>query len=241
MRKFPAIALTIGIGLCIVLAGGSLLLWSQTKRLNAELRRSDQLFRKRQTEMSRLEAEKTQLARDYENLQRDVTVYVSTNTKLQEEHDGMTTSLKEAQAHAEEQTREVEKLQDQLERLHKEMARTKTEQRKVITREFKDLTAKVATLEDTLKQERALYQYNLGIVYAQAQRYDEALEAYQNSLELDPKNADAHYNLGLLYERVKSQSDRAAWHYRRYLELKPQAEDHDEIQQRIDMLTAALR
>ena len=241
MRKFSAIALTVGIGLCAVLAGVGIMLWSETKRLHAQLRQSDALFRKLQTETGRLETEKAQLARDYENLQHDVVSYVSTNTKLQEENGGLKTSLEEAQARVEEQTQELEKLQDKLEQLHKEMARAKTEQRKVVTKDFKDLTAKVAALEDTLKHERALYQYNLGIVYAQAQRYDEAIEAYQQSLELDPKNADAHYNLGLLHERVKSQPDRAAWHYRRYLELKPQAEDRDEVQQRIDMLTAALR
>lgn len=241
MPKFPVIALTVGIGLCVVLASGVIMLWSETKRLNAQLRQSDELFRKLQTETSGLETEKAKLARDYENLQHDVVSYVSANTKLQEDNGGLKTSLEEAQARVEEQSHELEKLQDKLEQLHKEMARTKTEERKVVTKEFKDLTAKVATLEDTLKHERALYRYNLGIVYAQAQRYDEAIEAYQQSLELDPKNADAHYNLGLLYERVKSQSERAAWHYRRYLELKPQAEDRDDVQQRIDMLTAALR
>lgn len=241
MGKFPAIALTVGLGLGMLSAGSAIVLWSETKRLNAQRRQSDELFRKLQTETSGLETEKAKLARDYETLQRDVVSYVSVNTKLQEDNKELKTSLEEAQARVEEQTQELEKLQDKLERLHKEMARAKTDQRKVVTKEFKDLTAKVATLEDTLKHERALYRYNLGIVYAQAQRYDEAIEAYQNSLELEASNADAHYNLGLLYERVKSQSDRAAWHYRRYLELKPKAEDRDDVQQRIDMLTAALR
>ncbi len=241
MRSVSALKLILGIGVCLALLGSTLVLWSETNRLNAQLRQSDEFFRKLQTETSGLETEKAKLARDYENLQRDVVSYVSANTKLQEDNGGLKTSLEEAQARVEEQSHELEKLQDKLEQVHKEMARTKTEQRKVVTKEFKDLTAKVATLEDAQKHERALYQYNLGIVYAQTQRYDEAIEAYQNSLELDPKNADAHYNLGLLYERVKSQSERAAWHYRRYLELKPQAEDRDDVQQRIDILTAALR
>ncbi|MBI4323399.1 MAG: tetratricopeptide repeat protein [Candidatus Omnitrophica bacterium] len=241
MRKLPAIALTVGLGLGMLSAGSAVVSWSETKRLHLQLRQSDELFRKLQAETSGLETEKAKLARDYETLQRDVVSYVSVNTKLQEDNKELKASLEEAQARVEEQTQELEKLQDKLERLHKEMARAKTDQRKAVTKEFKDLAAKVATLEDTLKHERALYRYNLGIVYAQAQRYDEAIEAYQNSLELEANNADAHYNLGLLYERVKSQSDRAAWHYRRYLELKPKAEDRDEVQQRIDMLTAALR
>ena len=241
MRSGSALKLILGAGVCLALLGSTFVLWSETKRLNAQLRQSDELFRKLQTETSGLETEKAHLARDYETLQHDAVSYVSTNAKLQEENGGLKTSLEEAQARVEEQGHELEKLQEKLEQLHKEMARAKTEQRKVVTKEFKDLTAKVATLEDALKHERALYQYNLGIVYAQAQRYDEAIEAYQQSLELDPKNADAHYNLGLLYERATSQSDRASWHYRRYLELTPQAEDRDEVQQRIDMLTAALR
>ena len=235
--------LLIGVGLVLVLAlsGAVMVFWTERTRLMGQLRESDELFRKFQQETNRLEAEKAQLAHEHETLQSDAMSYVSANTKLQEEADGLKGQLTNAQAQVQEKTAEIEKLQDKLEKLHKEMSRTKTDHRLTATKEFKALGDKVAGLEQTLKQERALYQYNLGVVYAQAKRYDDAIEAYRKSTELDPKNADAHYNLGLLYDRVKALPDRAAWHYRRYLELKPQAEDRDEVQQWIDMLTASVR
>lgn len=241
MRAMSTALIGLGLLLLLGLSGATMLCWTDRARLAGQLRESDELFRKFQQDTNRLETEKAQLAREHEALQHDAMSYVSVNTKLQEETEGLSTRLAEAEARVEEQTAEREKLQDKLEQLHKQLSRTKTERRLASTKDLKALTEKVAGLEQTLKQERSLYQYNLGVVYAQATRYDDAIEAYRKSIELNPKNAEAHYNLGLLYDRVKTQSDRAAWHYRRYLELKPQAEDRDEVQQWIDMLTASLR
>ena len=35
-------------------------------------------------------------------------------------------------------------------------------------------------------------------------KYPEAIEQMKVAVDLDPKNAEAHYNLGLLYERTGS-------------------------------------
>lgn len=235
------VLICLGAGLFIAAGGAALVFWSDSARLATQLRQSDELFRKLQQEAGRLETEKSQLTKEYEALQSDVVSYVSVNTKLQDEAEGLKEQLADAHAQLQEKTTDLERLQGKLEKLHKEMSRASTERRRAVTKEIKDLNAKVAQMEQTLKHERSLYQYNLGIVYAQANRYDDAIEAYRKSIELSPRNADAHYNLGLLYDRVKTQSDRAAWHYRRYLELKPQAEDREEVQQWIDMLTASVR
>lgn len=241
MRNLSTVLIGLGVILLLALSGAVMVFWTDRARLASQLHESDELFRKFQQDTNRLETEKAQLAREHETLQSDVMSYVSTNTKLQEETETLKAQLVEAEVRVEEQTLELEKLQDKLEKLHKQMSRTKTERRLAAGKELKALTDKVAGLEQTLKQERSLYQYNLGVVYAQAKRYEDAIDAYRKSIELNPKNAEAHYNLGLLYERVKSLSDRATWHYRRYLELKPQAEDRDEVQQWIDMLTASVR
>jgi tetratricopeptide (TPR) repeat protein len=49
-------------------------------------------------------------------------------------------------------------------------------------------------------------------------------------------NADAHYNLGLLYKDVKQDPDKAIMHLSKYLELKPDAEDKEEVQGWIEKL-----
>ena len=241
MRRTSFLKLSVIVAVLLALLGSTLVLVSENKRLKVQLRQSDELFQKMQKEASRLETEKSQIAREYETLQNETVSYVALNTKLQEETDQLHARVTEAEGTLKDKEGELQRVQGQLEKLHKEMARLKTEKRQALTKEFNDLTRKVATLSEDLKHERSLYQYNLGVVYAQAQRYDDAIAAYQKSLEFNPKNADAHYNLGLLYERVKGQSDKAAWHYRRYLEHNPQAEDRDEVQHWVDMLTAAVK
>jgi tetratricopeptide (TPR) repeat protein len=43
--------------------------------------------------------------------------------------------------------------------------------------------------------------YNLGVLLEDMDRGNEAMEAYQGALQLDPDIADCHYNLALLYEK----------------------------------------
>jgi len=241
MRRASVVKLGLGATLLLALLGSALVFWSETKRLQAQLRQTDELFQKMQNEAGRLETEKAQIAHEYETLQNDAVSYLSLNTKLHEEIKDLQARLTKTEERLKDRESQLQKVQGKLEKLYKETTRMKTDKQKTLTKEFNDLTQKVASLEADLKRERALGYYNLGVVYTQAQRYDEAVEAYEQSLEFNPKNADAHYNLGLLYERVKAQSDKAAWHYRKYLELNPEAEDRDEVAHWIDMLTAAIR
>lgn len=242
MRK--AFLLTLGVMALLVVVAlgiGVLVLLSEHKRLTTQLRQGDELFQKMQQEASRLEAEKVQLTRDYEALQKDAVSSVAQNTTLQEEAKDLHSRLTDAETLLNDRANELQRLQRQLEQLHRELARAKADKRKALSSALTELNKKIALLETRLKQERSVYQYNLGVVYAQAQRYDDAIEAYQQSLELDPKNADAYYNLGLLYERIKGQPEKAAWHYRKYLELNPTADDREEVEHWIDMLTASVK
>ena len=50
---------------------------------------------------------------------------------------------------------------------------------------------------------------------------DAALQDFARALELEPKHAPIHYNLGLLHHRLTGRYDEAAAHYRRAIELAP--------------------
>ncbi len=78
------------------------------------------------------------------------------------------------------------------------------------------------------KDERDMH-YNMAGVYARDGRYREAEQAYLKALRADPTDAAAHYNLGILYEDVFRQPNKAAMHYRAYLKLAPGADDVDEV------------
>lgn len=58
-------------------------------------------------------------------------------------------------------------------------------------------------------------------------RAREAVAAYRRALDFDPDFAEIHYNLGVIYDDELQDDRKAVRHYRRYLELRPQAEDAD--------------
>jgi len=62
--------------------------------------------------------------------------------------------------------------------------------------------------------------YFLGIVYAQLEKPDLAIEYIERSLEFNPENADAHFALGLDYQK-KGNVDEAISHYQKALQINP--------------------
>jgi len=57
-----------------------------------------------------------------------------------------------------------------------------------------------------------------------AQQTDEAIQLLTEALERKPRLARAHLELGLLFDHQKEDYLRAVYHYQRYLELRPQTE-----------------
>ena len=65
--------------------------------------------------------------------------------------------------------------------------------------------------------------YNLAIDLARAGRTDEAAVQYRETLQLNPDQADAHNNLGVLLLNQPGQLDEAIEHFKRVLTIDPQA------------------
>ncbi len=63
--------------------------------------------------------------------------------------------------------------------------------------------------------------------------YPRAIEAFQQSLEVNPHSAQAHYRLAQLYDTKVPDPAAAVYHYQTYLQLNPQADNADIIKQRI--------
>lgn len=51
-------------------------------------------------------------------------------------------------------------------------------------------------------------------------KYDEAVKELEKVLKINPKNAEAYYNLGLIYEN-RTQGDKARDMYERALDIDP--------------------
>jgi LysM repeat protein len=61
-----------------------------------------------------------------------------------------------------------------------------------------------------------------------------AIEAFEESLEVNPHSAQAHYRLAQLFDTKEPDPAAAIYHYEQYLKLEPDANNHDVINQRID-------
>ena len=75
--------------------------------------------------------------------------------------------------------------------------------------------------------------YVLGQSRVNAMDYQGAVEAFEESLEVNPHSAAAHYQLGMLYENQENDPAAAIYHYEQYLKYDPTAENADIIRQHI--------
>ena len=65
----------------------------------------------------------------------------------------------------------------------------------------------------------------LGKSRVNAMDYQGAVEAYEASLEANPRSAAAHFELGWLYEQKAPDPAAAIYHYEQYLKLDPNADN----------------
>lgn len=87
-----------------------------------------------------------------------------------------------------------------------------------------------------LERQIALLYYNLGVSYVKENNYEMAVDAYERTLLLNPNDADAHYNLAIIYDEYKKNPKRAVEHYKKYLQLNPDTPDIDEVKEWIERL-----
>jgi LysM repeat protein len=63
--------------------------------------------------------------------------------------------------------------------------------------------------------------------------YPGAIEEFQRALEVNPRSASAHFQLGILHEEKEPDSASAIYHYEQYLKLRPSADNAEVIRQHI--------
>lgn len=74
----------------------------------------------------------------------------------------------------------------------------------------------------------------LGKSRINAMDYKGAIQAFQEALEVNPRSAAAHFELGWLYDEKESDPAAAIYHYQQYLKLSPNAGNAEVIKQRIE-------
>jgi tetratricopeptide (TPR) repeat protein len=75
--------------------------------------------------------------------------------------------------------------------------------------------------------------YLAGKARVNALDYKGAVESFEKALEVNPRSASAHFELGLLCEKNEQDYAAAIYHFERYLKLRPNAGNVDILQPRI--------
>jgi LysM repeat protein len=73
----------------------------------------------------------------------------------------------------------------------------------------------------------------LGQNRVNAMDFQGAVEAFEESLEVNPHSAAAHFQLAMLYDEKESNPAAAIYHYQQYLRYDPKASNAEVVQQRI--------
>ncbi len=122
---------------------------------------------------------------------------------------------------------QVPKLQGRLEELQSKYAGLLSENKRIkhqANRMPEDVTVLAREHEGLLK-EVADTHYNMGVMFAEGKDFQRAVREFQKVVELRPDDAESHYNLGVIYAEHLPDEGRATDHFRRYLQLNPDAHD----------------
>jgi len=85
----------------------------------------------------------------------------------------------------------------------------------------------------TLKDQLIQSYFDLGNVFYDLGRFEDAAVQYLSVLEWDPNHAWAHHNLAIIYDYHLRRVHLAITHYQKYLHLKPASEDAREVRMRL--------
>jgi len=86
--------------------------------------------------------------------------------------------------------------------------------------------AEIARENKLLLKETALMHYNLGVFYTEEGQHKRAVAEFEKSIDLNPEDAYAYFNLGYIYAEHLVNRSRAIQYFRKYLKLADK-EDRD--------------
>ncbi len=93
------------------------------------------------------------------------------------------------------------------------------------------LEAQLDKAKTRLALEAERFHYNLGVMHAQAKEYDAAVAELKTCLTYNPSNADAHFNLGIIFDDYFKDKENARFHYQSFLELRPTSDDAESVRE----------
>lgn len=227
-------SLLIGMIVGLFFAGLAVYFFTKAQSLTFQVKNAKETTKQLKDELQRIQDDKQRLIKENAKAQADAVSVLSLNTDLENKNNELAVKLQTLQTDLDIKNEELKAKKAQLDKLSADKAKLQRLEYSKLVKEKQELDKKINDLESGLQKERAIYRYNLGVAYAKAKLYDEAIDAYEKSLSYNPDNAEAYYNLGVLYNEYKYDADKARESFNKYLELKPDAEDKEEVDKMIE-------
>ena len=212
------------------------LLFTSRQELERRVGQMKQLVSQAETAALQSTKEKETVLKEKERLQADTQSYMAMNNDLQKEKEDLQAKLKGVDALIAANKEEADKVKRSLQDQRQRLLDQREKERRALNIEKQALLREVKKHERAIQQERSLYHYDLGVAYAKAGLMSDAIREYEASLKCDNANADAHYNLALLYKSVENNQGKAVEHFKQYLELKPDADDAARIRSTVEKM-----
>lgn len=236
------IAITIILLVLILYAAGISLLYydayKKNKELSEGLRESNAFKKNLQEEVTALNSSQEALRKENEQLRNESLSYLKKQKESAETLENLKSEIeiritkihnleKELTA-ARQQAQGLKAENEKLAKIDEFSAnvQVKKQQQKIVK-----LEKELAASKEELKKQEALLHYNLGVAYTKEKNYDMALDEYRKALKLNSADPDTYYNLAILYDDCFKNPKRAIENYKKYLELRPNAPDIDEVKE----------
>ncbi|MBU1087197.1 MAG: tetratricopeptide repeat protein [Candidatus Omnitrophica bacterium] len=153
--------------------------------------------------------------------EKEISRLESNLAKMQKEVDSASDQIAKAEATADVLRNQVKEVKDK----YKKSVTTNKKLEHKINRQPKEY-AEIARENKILVKRTALMHYNLGVFYSEKKEYTRAIAEFEKTIELNPEDPQAYFNLGLIYAEQFEDRSKAISRFQKFLMLTKK-EDQD--------------
>jgi len=218
-------------------------LFSRNRQLTLSLDDAQSFKRRLQEDINRKDAADEALQKENEQFKNDSLASLKREEEMNNKRRQIENILKQQGRQLKRKQISLEQAQKEMEKLRQDnlhlsginefFANAQVEKQK---ERISQLESDISVLEKRARKQEAHLHYNLGVGYVTDKKYDMAIDEYEKAISLNPEDPDGHYNLAILYDDYKRNSEKALDHYKKYLELKPDAIDADQVKEWVERL-----
>jgi tetratricopeptide (TPR) repeat protein len=232
----------VAVILLIVAAAGFILYTGEAEKnkfLRAEVSKTSE---ESQDEIKRLKAEvKAAQEKDTGDKQKvldQMTQYSKERDAAVKEAEGLKSRLAKEKAASQAANSDLTSLRDEILAMQREsqegivgLAEGFKKKKQSYESRILSLEAQLSKIKNRFTVEADRYHYNLGVLYTQNKDFEAAVKEFTASLGFNPRNALAHYNLGIIYDDYFKDKVKARLHYSSYLQLDPVSDDAEAVKE----------